>query len=116
MFSSGLRLSSPEFCEVLFFILLFVSSTKFPILILSALSLNLPGKTLISGVLFPFETAVSSLFGKLPPEFPPFPEPDEPPAFPEFPPFPEPPAEPAFFAVFDKLFEALPVIIPLPAS
>ena len=107
-------------------------------------------------VLFPFETAVSSLFRKLPmfsvpdpfdtllssvisswlmyplpsglslfpepdeppafPEVPPFPEPDELPFLPEPPPFPEPPADPSFFAVFDELFEALPVIIPLPAS
>ena len=50
------------------------------------------------------------------PDVPLFPEPDELPFLPEPPPFPEPPATPAFFSVFDKLCEALPVIIPLPAS
>ena len=56
------------------------------------------------------------------PEVPSFPEPDELPFLPELPllpkppPFPEPPVDPAFFAVFDELCEALPVLIPLPAS
>ena len=56
------------------------------------------------------------------PKFPPLPQP---PLLPELPPLPKPPlpllfleptAVPCFFAVFDELCEALPVLIPLPAS
>ena len=50
------------------------------------------------------------------PDVPLFPEPDELPVLHEPPPFPEPPLAPSFFSVFDKLCEALPVLIPLPAS